>query len=212
MSTRRPTRVVAAVDASAVSLAAAAEAAALAARLGVELVGLFVEDREILRLAELPAVVEADRLTVRTRRPERAALELELRALAARARSAFERATAPHLRAVTFRVERGAVGSSILAAVDERDLVALGLVGSGGGGAAGLGRTARELIERFAGELLVTPRPTAPTGVRRLDAGIATGVTALLLPRLDEPKSPAVLDADGARDRRPPRGERLPDE
>ena len=86
-------RVVVAVDASPLSLAAAAASAELAAALGAELVGLFVEDLDLLRLSASAAAVEADRLSGRSRRFETGDLERQLRAQAARAAAGFERAT-----------------------------------------------------------------------------------------------------------------------
>ncbi|RMF77434.1 MAG: universal stress protein, partial [Nitrospirae bacterium] len=82
-------RIVVAVDASADSLAAVRAAARLAEALSAELHGLFVEDANLVRLARLPFAREV-RLSAAPRRLEAAALERELRALAAQARQAFE--------------------------------------------------------------------------------------------------------------------------
>lgn len=154
-------RVVVAVDASLPSLAAAEAAAEIAESLGAELVGLFVEDRELLRLAALPAAVESDRLTAGVRVCDRESIERQLRAQAARARAAFERAAAGRALATAFRVARGRTGAEILAAAADADLVALGRVGHGGG-AERVGSTARAVAAGRGGRVVTLRRPAPP--------------------------------------------------
>jgi len=173
--------VVVAIDASWPSLEAVEEAAELAAQQGLELVGLFVEDLDLVRLARLPLAHETNSMTARTRRLELPAVEQQLRVQAERARAGFERALRGRPVSASFRVARGGVSAEILAAVSAHDLVAIGCSGYGGAASGRLGRTALELVERFEGALLLTPRPTAATGVARIDAGSAAGRRALLL-------------------------------
>lgn len=153
-----PTRVVVAVDASPPSRAAAEAAAEIAESLGAELVGLFVEDLDLLRLAALPATVESDRLTADLRVCDPESIARQLRAQAARARDAFERAAAGRGLAASFRVARGRTAAEILAAAVDADLVALGH----GGGAERVGSTARAVAAGRGGRVVAVRRPAPP--------------------------------------------------
>ena len=66
------------------------EAAALASTLHGELVGIVLENLDLLRSAELPIVRELDILTARERQCDRVTIESSLRSRTNRARQAFE--------------------------------------------------------------------------------------------------------------------------
>lgn len=196
-------RILVAIDASEASRAAAVAAAELAQALGCELVGLFVEDLDLLRLAELPVAVEADRLSARWRPCDPALLERQLRAQAARARTAFERAVAGRGLRSSFRVARGRTGAEILAAAVDADLVALGRVGFGGGSER-VGSTARAVVSGRGGEVFVLRAPAAPSAwlealraaLEASDASPAAGAAALverLRERLSRLVAPVLL-------------------
>jgi len=207
VSAPRP-RVVVAVDASWPSLEAVEEAVELAAQQGLELVGLFVEDLDLVRLACLPLAHETNSMTAHTRRLELPALEQQLRAQAERARVGFERVLRGRPVSASFRVARGSVSAEILAAVSAHDLVVGGCSGFGGTAGGKLGRTALELVEQFEGTLLLTPRPTAATGVARIDTGSAAGRRALRLGPIAG-STAAAGDSGGRReDEVPPRRQR----
>lgn len=149
-------RILVALDASRASEDALAAAATLAAKLGAELTGLFVEDVNLIRLAGLPFVRQI-RLSAEGWQPlEPGALEGELRAMAARAREALERAAGPHRIAWSFRVARGGVSVEVLAAAGEADLLVLGAAGHGLTG--GLGETALTAAARAPTSVLVMGR------------------------------------------------------
>lgn len=177
-------RVVVAVDASPLSLAAAAASAELAAALGAELVGLFVEDLDLLRLSASSAAVEADRLSGRSRRFATGDLERQLRAQAARALAGFERATGGRAPRASFRVARGRIAREILAAAGESGVVVLGGVGFGGDGRR-LGSTAREVVAARGGAILelrlsssaasASERPAPDRGGEESGAAVAAG-------------------------------------
>lgn len=176
-------RVVVAVDASPLSLAAAAASAELAAALGAELVGLFVEDLELLRLSASAEAVEADRLSGRSRPFATGDLERQLRAQAARAAAGFERATGGRAPRSSFRVARGRIAREILAAAGETGVVVLGGVGFGGDGRR-LGSTAREVVAARGGAILelrlssaavARERPAADRGGEEASAAVAAG-------------------------------------
>lgn len=138
-------RILVALDASQESLAALTAAADMARRLHAELIGLFVEDADLFKLAEHSFVREISLVTHSGRRLELATIERELAAQAAAARRALERAAGAHRIPWSFRVARGAVAAELIAAAVEADLVALGKAIGPLSGRARLGRTVRAL-------------------------------------------------------------------
>lgn len=102
-------------------------AAALAARMEAELLGLFVEDVNLLRLAALPFAREVSFFPTRTRRLDSVGMERALRAQASRAEAALLEAASRQGVRCSFRVVRGEVTAQLLAAVSDIDLVALGM-------------------------------------------------------------------------------------
>ncbi|MBI5066654.1 MAG: universal stress protein [Deltaproteobacteria bacterium] len=152
-------RIVLAIDASLPSVEAARTAAEVAAALGAELLGVFVEDLNLLRLAALPFAREL-RVPDGAERPlEQARLEAELRALAAWARAELERAaTAAHVR-WSFEVRRAALPEAVLAAAGESDLLVLGSHGHAARGRPG--STARAAAARSTRPVLLHPRGAA---------------------------------------------------
>jgi nucleotide-binding universal stress UspA family protein len=149
-------RILVALDASRTSIDALGAAAALAARLGAELAGLFVEDENLLRLAGLPV---ARQISVHggAGRPV-AGIEGELRALAARAREAVAAAAAPHRISWSFRVARGQVAGEVVSAAGEADLLVVGWAGHRVAGRRGPGETARAAAARAPAPVLILTR------------------------------------------------------
>jgi len=152
-------RILVALDASPASRAAARVAAQLASRLEAELLGLFVEDVELLRLANSPLAREVDFLTRSHGDLETLSLERQLRIHAERARRTLEDIAAPLGVPWDFRVTRGRVSDEILAAADEADLVSLGHLGYSMRHSRLLGATARALIARKKRLILMLDRP-----------------------------------------------------
>lgn len=130
-------RVLVALDASRPSLEAARTAAELAQALGADLLGLFVEDQDLLRLAGMPFASQLPMLGGGARPLEREAVEAQLRALAARAREALAREASLLHVAWTFEVRRGAVTAELLSAAGGADLLVVGSRGHGGRGRGG---------------------------------------------------------------------------
>jgi len=146
-------RVLVALDASRASLAALQAAAALAARHGAELAGLFVEDIDLLRVAELPfanplALIGGSPLPAATIGPG-------VRALAERARAALEEVAASFRLRSSFRVARGRVEVEVLQAAVEADLLALGRAGRGFAGGHRPGSTAQAAAARASSPVLL---------------------------------------------------------
>jgi len=117
-------RVLVPLDAAGESRVAIETAARLAAHAKAPLVGIFVEDEDLLHLACLPFArqvtlgAHAEKLTTEH-------LELHLRIAAERARRELFAAARLHGVAATFEIVRGA-SASALSAASERDLVVAG--------------------------------------------------------------------------------------
>jgi nucleotide-binding universal stress UspA family protein len=139
-------RILVAMDASPHSLAALEAAAELAARLEAEVLGLFVEDVNLLRLAELPFTQEVSISTTASRRLGVEEMERQLRAQATRMRRSLavyaERAQVHW----SFQVTRGVISRELLTAASDVDLIALGRTGCSVGGRRRLGSSARVIL------------------------------------------------------------------
>jgi nucleotide-binding universal stress UspA family protein len=151
-------RILMALDASAASLTAVEAAATLAARMEAELLGLFVEDVNLLRLATLPFAREVGFSPAATRRLDRAGMERALRAQASRAEATLlEAAGRLHVRC-SFRVVRGEVTAQLLAAAQDIDLVALGITRER---FHRRGSVARAIFDAAPGSVLLLPPSAA---------------------------------------------------
>jgi len=116
-------RILVALDAAAHDPALLDAAAALAARLEAELTGLFVEDLDLLRSAELPFVRQVSFLTACAEELDAPTTERELRVMAERAERRLAAAARQHGVTCSFRVVRGHVAREVSAAALEADLV-----------------------------------------------------------------------------------------
>lgn len=96
-----------------------AAAAALAGQVGAELVGLFMEDLDLLRFAALPFASEIGFASAARRKPDVGAMERSLRALAERARRRLEAAAAESAIQCSFQIRRGMSADALLAAATE---------------------------------------------------------------------------------------------
>lgn len=147
-----------ALDASTHSLAALEAGAKLAADLKGELLGLFVEDINLLRLAELPCAGEVVYASSHARTLDLPRLERALRVQAAemeRALAVAAEATNVHW---TFRVCRGQVTNEVLAAAQEADMVVLGRFGRSLARRSRLGSTAQAAAAKAASTVMLLER------------------------------------------------------
>lgn len=148
-------RIVIAIDSS-MSAAAGLEAvAALAARLRAELEGVFVEDADLARLAELPVAREICFAGGVRRDFTADTLAAQYREQAVVARRAIAAAAAKARIAYAFRVIRGHVDHEIFGAAGAADLLVLGTGTSALGRRGRLGRTARAAAERAPRSVLI---------------------------------------------------------
>lgn len=139
-------RILVALDASPHSLAALEAAVELAGRFRAELLGLFVEDVNLLRLAELPFAQEIGFFSAIRRELDTQGIERQFRGQAARIRRALE-LSAEHTQVNwSFRVARGVIASELLTAASEVDLIILGRGGWSLTQRRQLGSTARAIL------------------------------------------------------------------
>ncbi|MEZ4711786.1 MAG: universal stress protein [Caldilineaceae bacterium] len=151
-------RIVVALDGATQSTALLEAAAQLAARLGVELVGLFVEDVNLLRLAELPFTQEVGSFSTLRRTLPSVQLERQLRAQANRLRRMVRVAAERHQVDWSFAVMRGPIATELRRAAMDSDLVILGRSQRMRRGRLPLGSTTRAVIIQAPGMTLVLHR------------------------------------------------------
>lgn len=117
-------RILVTLDSSGGSLAALDGAAMMAAELDAELVGLFVEDANLLRLAALPVSSEIGFVSARPRNLSRSTVERTFRHLAEEARRALAQAADRCRVRWSFDVTRGSVVGEALRAVHQEEVAA----------------------------------------------------------------------------------------
>lgn len=139
-------RIMVAVDTSMHSLAALEAASELADALKAELVGVFVEDINLLHLAGLPFAREVRYLSLRDQPLRSVDMERELRVQAAQVRQALASVAARRQLRWSFRVVRGRVAAELLTAAQEADLLALGRASGTSTRRVRLGATARIVV------------------------------------------------------------------
>jgi len=118
-------RILVALDTAERSAAALEEAARLAAGLEAELVGLFIEDAELLRAAALPITRIVPRQAQALAALDPASMQRAYRIWSAEARQNLETAAAHWPIKWSFQVERGIYAEQLMATIREGDLLAL---------------------------------------------------------------------------------------
>jgi nucleotide-binding universal stress UspA family protein len=177
-------RVVAALDVAATPEQVLEAAAGLATALHAELVGLFVEDQRLLRVAELPFAQELSLTTARAQRLVVGQVERALQRQAERMRRMIGDLAQPLGLAWTLEVVRGDSLQTALAYAGADDLLVIGraryLPGAFGRTAslAGQSARARPVAVLFDG----TPQAERALGFAATLAGAADGEVAVLVP------------------------------
>jgi nucleotide-binding universal stress UspA family protein len=153
-------KILVALDASPQSLAALRAAVELSVKLEAELVGLFVEDIDLLRLADSPYARDLLLPTAKQTPLDRASMERKFKAQAEQVRKAMAAVANQAKVAWSFRVARGSVPSEILMAAAECDLLALGRIGWSFINKSGVGSTALAALSEAVPALLLSSRAT----------------------------------------------------
>lgn len=148
-------RILVALDASPHSLAALRAATRLAELFGAELLGVYVEDINLLRASELPFSREISIFSGEQRRFDLSQIENELRDQAEAARQALTDSAERARVHWSFRVSRGAVVSELVTAASGMDLVILGKSGWSPIERRRIGSTARKMLARAPRAALV---------------------------------------------------------
>ena len=143
-SEKKIKRILVALDASPHSLAALEMGTELAAKLGAELTGIFVEDINIHRLANLPFANEVGFLTASIRKLDTPLVSREFRTLARQAYQAMELLAKRRNLSWSFRRVQGVIPMELINAASDADLILLGK--SGWSKRKQMGSTARVVV------------------------------------------------------------------
>jgi nucleotide-binding universal stress UspA family protein len=154
-------RILVTVDASAQSLVRIESAAELAAILKAELIGLFVEDANLLRIAELPFAMEFSLSSPIGRRIRREHLQYQLRAQSERMHQALAAAASARGVPWEFKVARGLVTSEVLSEAAQADMLILGKATWAPRGGKRLGSTVRMILTQGRGLTLIVQEKTS---------------------------------------------------
>jgi nucleotide-binding universal stress UspA family protein len=135
-----------ALDCSPHSIASLTAAAELARQLHADLRGIFVEDINLLRMAELPCSHEIRIYTAEPEKMELVQLERSLKRQAREAESSLQRIAGELMVEHSFMVCRGLVPAEVILAAHEADLLVLGRSGRSISCRKGLGSTAKKAL------------------------------------------------------------------
>jgi nucleotide-binding universal stress UspA family protein len=127
----------------------------MAARLNAELLGLFVQDLELIQLAQFPFAREVGLTSAGRRALDPGSMDLALKAQAQQAKAALEAMALRHGLQCSFRVARGHVVTELLAAAAEVDLLALGTSGHMAITGRRLGSTVRGVVTGASCSILI---------------------------------------------------------
>jgi len=149
-------RLVVALDASQESMVALATAADLAISLKADLRGVFIEDIELLRIADLPVVREVLYPCGTGCRIDAERLMRQLRAQASQARQALASICEKRHITWSFDTVRGNVESEILSAANDADLLILGRTSRPLVRQVQMGSTARAAVRSSTSSVFIT--------------------------------------------------------
>lgn len=144
-------RILVALDASPLSRYTVQSAVELASRFGAEVVGLFVEDINLLRVVRLPWVREIGTFSNTFRRLDLNDLQRQLRSQAEQMRRFLAMAAESRGIAWEFRVRRGPVALEVMAAGADADLMIIGRTGRSLTAHRHMGSTVRAMVMQRPG-------------------------------------------------------------
>ena len=139
-------RILVSVDATSQSLTALRVAASLATRLDTEVIGIFVEDINLLRLAELPFIQEVGYFSARSYPMSSQGIERQLRSSNRWLQQVFQMLSSNTNIRWSLRTIRGSIAAELLDSVLDTDLLILGRTGLPG--MRQVGPIVRSLINR----------------------------------------------------------------
>jgi nucleotide-binding universal stress UspA family protein len=139
-------RILVALDASSHSVAALETAAELASVFDAKLIGLFVEDVNLVRAAELPFSQEIGFFSPVLRQMQLSELERLFRVQAGMMRETMQQIAGRRQLAWEFKVARGPVSAELLSAEADADLTVLGRIGRAPGTPRRMGSTVRMVV------------------------------------------------------------------
>jgi len=148
-------RILVLTDTSRAGRAALEAAAELAARQGAELVTLFVEDADILRVAGLPFAREVGEVSGKAHPMDLGQLERRLKGQAAEIRRLLRQLEARHAITWSLHIARGRAESEALAVATHDDLLVVGKRGWARLPHRRLGSTTRQLLGQARVSLMV---------------------------------------------------------
>ena len=186
-------RILVSVDATSQSLTALRVAASLATRLDTEVIGIFVEDINLLRLAELPFIQEVGYFSARSYPMSSQGIERQLRSSNRWLQQVFQMLSSNTNIRWSLRTIRGSIAAELLDSVLDTDLLILGRTGLPG--MRQVGPIVRSLINRAPTQSLIINRPVRPgTRVIILYDGSASSRKALLACELViAPENPVIV-------------------
>jgi nucleotide-binding universal stress UspA family protein len=156
-------RILVALDASLRSMVRVETAAEVAANFQAELIGLFVEDVNLLRVAQFPFIRENSLFSSTSRRIRLEEIQQDLRAQSNRMRRALAAAASARKVPWTFRVARGSVAREVLTAASEGDLIILEKMTWSLSGGRRLGSNVRMILLQGRGSTLILQEETSLT-------------------------------------------------
>ncbi|UCG85620.1 MAG: universal stress protein [Gemmatimonadota bacterium] len=157
-------RIAIAVDASPTSVAALEATVELAAIWDAEVLGIFVEDVNLIKAASLPFAGEVGSHSGAFRRIDPDNVRRQFQSQAARARESLTSAALRRRVTASFRVARGRVNEELLVALSQSDLLSLGKGGKTLAARLGLGSTARAIAASASGHVLFLSHVSQVTG------------------------------------------------
>ena len=157
-------RIVVAVDGTPSSLAALEATGELASAWGAEVVGLFVEDMNLLRMASLPFAHEVGSHSGAHRAVNPDAFERAFRSQAERARNTLWYVAERFRLSASFFVARGSVKAELQKALGDADMLSMGKGGGSVAAGLGLGTNAKALAAETGGIVLMFSHVASVSG------------------------------------------------
>lgn len=197
-------RILVLIDGSRMSYAALEAAADIAGKRDADILGVFVEELNLMRSAGFSFAREVGSASGISRPLDAGILEQRIRRLADHARAALAEAVKRRGGKASLSIARGRVIEEVLALAGPDDLLVLGRAGWSSPAGARLGSTARGLIRRSPGQVLLwcEQKPRSQNRVvvflnEHDEANHRAALAAIEICRHDHQPATIVLGVDG---------------